>query len=206
MLEDISSLAPVSPEITMPVHQGEMDTKAEATAISDQTLTYILQETSTNNETVVQPIPAIDPSIYLATPVALPSSLMIATVATARFPMGHSGHLPQSVWFYTATRHVVPRTYPPALRHQIKEILIPSTITPPTMPQQMPLALTALIVAQSVPQQIAAQPLPMLPIDMQKQKPSTSTATLDKHGQPDNDNPDLLLEQQSSINCYSKTA
>uniref|UniRef100_A0A915K4G6 Uncharacterized protein n=1 Tax=Romanomermis culicivorax TaxID=13658 RepID=A0A915K4G6_ROMCU len=43
-----------------------------------------------------QPAPAIDPSIHLAMPAASPSPSMIATVATARFPMGDSGRHPQS--------------------------------------------------------------------------------------------------------------
>uniref|UniRef100_A0A915HZ69 Uncharacterized protein n=1 Tax=Romanomermis culicivorax TaxID=13658 RepID=A0A915HZ69_ROMCU len=69
----------------MLTHQMELDTKAKATATSDKTLTHIMEESSVDNETamdVVQPATALNPSIYLATPVALPSPPMIATVAT----------------------------------------------------------------------------------------------------------------------------
>uniref|UniRef100_A0A915K0Y6 Uncharacterized protein n=1 Tax=Romanomermis culicivorax TaxID=13658 RepID=A0A915K0Y6_ROMCU len=75
-LVDIWSLAPVLAEETMPVQQIEIDTGAKVTTISDHTLTDIPTETTTDNITamdVVPPAPAIDPSIYLATPVALPS-------------------------------------------------------------------------------------------------------------------------------------
>uniref|UniRef100_A0A915JJ75 Uncharacterized protein n=1 Tax=Romanomermis culicivorax TaxID=13658 RepID=A0A915JJ75_ROMCU len=63
-----------------------MDTESDATA--DQTLTDIPEKTTANNETkmdMVQPAPAVDPWIHLATPAALPSPPMIATMATARY-------------------------------------------------------------------------------------------------------------------------
>uniref|UniRef100_A0A915HGH7 Uncharacterized protein n=1 Tax=Romanomermis culicivorax TaxID=13658 RepID=A0A915HGH7_ROMCU len=137
-----------------------MDTQAEATATSDQTLTDILEETTTNNEAamdVCQPAPAVDPSIYLTTPMALISPLMIATVATARFPIGSSGCHPQS---------------------------IPATTTPPAAPQQTPSVQMALTVVQSAPQLVAAQLPPNVPMNIQRQQPSISVAQPDKHGQP----------------------
>uniref|UniRef100_A0A915JQU0 Uncharacterized protein n=1 Tax=Romanomermis culicivorax TaxID=13658 RepID=A0A915JQU0_ROMCU len=72
--------------MTTPTNQIKMDTEAEATATSDQTLTDIPKETNVNSKTAMdeaQPAPAIDPSIHLAMPAALPSPSMIATVATA---------------------------------------------------------------------------------------------------------------------------
>uniref|UniRef100_A0A915KQ82 Uncharacterized protein n=1 Tax=Romanomermis culicivorax TaxID=13658 RepID=A0A915KQ82_ROMCU len=64
-----------------------MDTELNATPTADQILIDIPEETTTGNETamdMVQPAPALNPLIYLATPAALPSPPMIATVATAR--------------------------------------------------------------------------------------------------------------------------
>uniref|UniRef100_A0A915L4I1 Uncharacterized protein n=1 Tax=Romanomermis culicivorax TaxID=13658 RepID=A0A915L4I1_ROMCU len=65
-LDEISSLAQVSEEMTTPTHQTEMDTKPEATATADQTLTDIREETTADNKTamdVAQPAPTMDPSI-----------------------------------------------------------------------------------------------------------------------------------------------
>uniref|UniRef100_A0A915L3T3 Uncharacterized protein n=1 Tax=Romanomermis culicivorax TaxID=13658 RepID=A0A915L3T3_ROMCU len=69
------------------------------------------------------------------------------------------------------------------LHDPITEILILATMAPPVMPQQTSSVLMALIVAESVPQLIAAQLLWMVPMDIQPQQSSTSTANLDKHGQ-----------------------
>uniref|UniRef100_A0A915HZD0 Antifreeze protein n=1 Tax=Romanomermis culicivorax TaxID=13658 RepID=A0A915HZD0_ROMCU len=87
MLDDISTLAPISLEMTTLVHQRKLDTE-EAMNMSDKTLTKIPEETTADAKTlmdVVQPMPAVDPSIHLATPMVLPSPLMITTVATARY-------------------------------------------------------------------------------------------------------------------------
>uniref|UniRef100_A0A915IA94 Uncharacterized protein n=1 Tax=Romanomermis culicivorax TaxID=13658 RepID=A0A915IA94_ROMCU len=191
--------------MTTPTHQIEMD--AEATATSDQTLTDISGETTINTKAtmdVVQPSPDIDPSIYLAQPVALPSPPMIAAVATARYipPVRFSQqYVSDTQWDTLATTRKAysfplppPRMlflehhwqdYPLTLRDQITEILIPATTTPPAMLQQIPWSLTAPIVAQSVPQAIVGQPPPMIQMDVQQpQQPSTSLANLDKHGQP----------------------
>uniref|UniRef100_A0A915IKT4 Uncharacterized protein n=1 Tax=Romanomermis culicivorax TaxID=13658 RepID=A0A915IKT4_ROMCU len=62
----------------------EMGTEAEATATLDHNLADIPEETKAENITamdVALSAPVIDLSICLATPVALPSPLMIPTVA-----------------------------------------------------------------------------------------------------------------------------
>uniref|UniRef100_A0A915HHT9 Uncharacterized protein n=1 Tax=Romanomermis culicivorax TaxID=13658 RepID=A0A915HHT9_ROMCU len=50
------------------------------------------------------------------------------------------------------------------LCHQIMEILIPAPATATAVPQQTPSVPTAPIVAQSVPQRVAEQPRPTVPI------------------------------------------
>uniref|UniRef100_A0A915JY51 Uncharacterized protein n=1 Tax=Romanomermis culicivorax TaxID=13658 RepID=A0A915JY51_ROMCU len=206
MLDDISSLAPVLLETSTLTHQTEMDTKAEATATSDKTLTDITQESMVNNETamdVVQPPTAVDPLIYLATQGVLPSPLMIPTVAAAKYiPTVRFLHEYVSDTQWAALAAILKAyNFPPPLSgmlfpehhwpdyllhlcNQIIEILIPAKTAPPARPQQMPLAPTALIVAQLAAQLIAAQLRPMVPMDTQQpQQPSTSTANLDKNGQ-----------------------
>uniref|UniRef100_A0A915I3N3 Uncharacterized protein n=1 Tax=Romanomermis culicivorax TaxID=13658 RepID=A0A915I3N3_ROMCU len=80
MLDDISTLAPVSVEMTIPVHQPKMDTK-EAMNTADKTLTDMPEETTADAETLINVVPpAVDPSIYLATPMALPNPRMITTI------------------------------------------------------------------------------------------------------------------------------
>uniref|UniRef100_A0A915IIU5 Uncharacterized protein n=1 Tax=Romanomermis culicivorax TaxID=13658 RepID=A0A915IIU5_ROMCU len=152
---------------------------------------------------VVQPALTVDPLIYLAMPTAFPSSPMITTVATARYipPVRFSQwYVSNTQWVALAadlreynflpllSGMVFPehhwQDYLLLLCNQITEILIPTTTTPPIMLQQMPLAPTALIVAQSAPHPIAAQPPPTVPMDVQQpQQPSTSMANLDKYGQ-----------------------
>uniref|UniRef100_A0A915K3B4 Uncharacterized protein n=1 Tax=Romanomermis culicivorax TaxID=13658 RepID=A0A915K3B4_ROMCU len=86
MLDDISSLAPVPAQELMPIQFIVMDTKADVTTASDHTLTDIMEETTVDKVTamdVAPPAPVIDPLIYLATQVVLPSPAMIATVAPA---------------------------------------------------------------------------------------------------------------------------
>uniref|UniRef100_A0A915I6P8 Uncharacterized protein n=1 Tax=Romanomermis culicivorax TaxID=13658 RepID=A0A915I6P8_ROMCU len=94
MLDDISPIAPISVEMTTPVHQPETETKEEAMNTSDKTLTNIPERASADAQTSIDVVPqAVDPSIYLATPAALPSLPMTATVAPARYiPPVHISH------------------------------------------------------------------------------------------------------------------
>uniref|UniRef100_A0A915IAX4 Uncharacterized protein n=1 Tax=Romanomermis culicivorax TaxID=13658 RepID=A0A915IAX4_ROMCU len=80
--------------MTTPVHQPETETKEEAMNTSDKTLTNIPEQTSADAQTLNDVVPqAVDPSIYLATPPALPSLPMTATVATAMYiPPVHISH------------------------------------------------------------------------------------------------------------------
>uniref|UniRef100_A0A915HZW1 Uncharacterized protein n=1 Tax=Romanomermis culicivorax TaxID=13658 RepID=A0A915HZW1_ROMCU len=71
--------------------------------------------------------------------------------------------------------------YPPALRNQITKIFMPASVTTPGVPQQTPLVQTAQIVAL----QPTITQLPLtVPMDVKQQQSNTSTAQLDKHGQP----------------------
>uniref|UniRef100_A0A915KDK2 Uncharacterized protein n=1 Tax=Romanomermis culicivorax TaxID=13658 RepID=A0A915KDK2_ROMCU len=93
-LDHISSLAPAPLEELTPVQPIDMDTRMNTTT-SDQMLTDIPEDTTTDNATAIDiapPMPAmdivpspppVDPSIYLATPGMLPGPPMIATVAAA---------------------------------------------------------------------------------------------------------------------------
>uniref|UniRef100_A0A915K2Q3 Uncharacterized protein n=1 Tax=Romanomermis culicivorax TaxID=13658 RepID=A0A915K2Q3_ROMCU len=71
-----------------------------------------------------------------------------------------------------------------ALCDQILAILMPALDATPAAMQTMPLVDMALVVPQSVPQSIAAQPLLTVLMDAQLQEHCTSTAQLDQHGQP----------------------
>uniref|UniRef100_A0A915ICF0 Uncharacterized protein n=1 Tax=Romanomermis culicivorax TaxID=13658 RepID=A0A915ICF0_ROMCU len=94
--DNILSLASVPLEEWMPVQPIAMDTEMNTPTL-DQTLTNILEETKTDNVTIVDivlpvptmdvvlPAPAMDPSIYLATPTMVPGPLIITTIATARY-------------------------------------------------------------------------------------------------------------------------
>uniref|UniRef100_A0A915JAN0 Uncharacterized protein n=1 Tax=Romanomermis culicivorax TaxID=13658 RepID=A0A915JAN0_ROMCU len=87
MLDNILLLAPVPTQELTPVQPVEMDTKADAMATSDHTLTDIAEETPAYKVTamdIAPSMPTIDPSFYVATLVVLPSPLMIDTVAATR--------------------------------------------------------------------------------------------------------------------------
>uniref|UniRef100_A0A915KW82 Uncharacterized protein n=1 Tax=Romanomermis culicivorax TaxID=13658 RepID=A0A915KW82_ROMCU len=115
------------------------------TATLDHMLTDILEETTANSLTamdVAPPTPAMDPLIYLATPMVLPGPPMMATVATARYSMKRPGRHPQSIQFpTTAAWYAVPGT-PPALK------LVPGT---PPAPSQPKLVITTHPVLDAVP-------------------------------------------------------
>uniref|UniRef100_A0A915JTE5 Uncharacterized protein n=1 Tax=Romanomermis culicivorax TaxID=13658 RepID=A0A915JTE5_ROMCU len=192
--------------MTTQAHQLKTETEVEVTPASDQILTDIPEETTVDTKAdmdVVQPAPAIDPSIYSTTPMALPSPLMIATVATARYipPVRFSKQfVSDSQWATLAAAlkaygcppllsgMLFPehywRYYPLTLCNQIMEILILARMASPTVPQQTPSVPRAPIVAQSVPQIVAVQPWLTVLMNVQQQQPSTSTAQLDKHLQP----------------------
>uniref|UniRef100_A0A915I198 Uncharacterized protein n=1 Tax=Romanomermis culicivorax TaxID=13658 RepID=A0A915I198_ROMCU len=109
-LDDISSLARVSSEMTTLTYQIKVDTEAEATATSDQTLTDIPEETTADNSQWDTLATTLKGYGFLPPP---PSML---------FPEHHC----QDYWL--------------TLRVQITEILIPATTAPPDVPQQTPLA------------------------------------------------------------------
>uniref|UniRef100_A0A915JVJ4 Uncharacterized protein n=1 Tax=Romanomermis culicivorax TaxID=13658 RepID=A0A915JVJ4_ROMCU len=177
MLHDDWSLAPVTAQELTPIQPFEMDTKADPMTASDHTMTNIMEETTANNVTAMDialPTPAIDPSIYLAMKVVLPSPPMITTVAlystytqwaalTAalkayKFPLPLPGMVfPEHDWCH----------YRQPLRDQITSSLIPGNIW-------------------TGPRALSCQdrPGPDRAWVPGRLLPSASTAQLDKHGQP----------------------
>uniref|UniRef100_A0A915JYK9 Uncharacterized protein n=1 Tax=Romanomermis culicivorax TaxID=13658 RepID=A0A915JYK9_ROMCU len=73
---------------------------------------------------------------------------------------------------------------PLVLCNQITVILMPAPTTTTAMLKPTSSAQMAPIVAKSAPQPTAAQQPMTVPIDVQSQEPSTSTAQLDRHDQP----------------------
>uniref|UniRef100_A0A915KEG3 Uncharacterized protein n=1 Tax=Romanomermis culicivorax TaxID=13658 RepID=A0A915KEG3_ROMCU len=145
-------------------------------------------------------LPAVDPSIHLAMPLALPSPPMIPTVATASYipPVRFwQKYISDSQSFSLAAAldaygfpapppHMLfPEHHwqdnPLALCDQIPVVLMLALATTtamlkPTLSVQM-----TPIVAKSAPQPTAAQQPMTVPKDVQSQEPSTSTAQLDRH-------------------------
>uniref|UniRef100_A0A915IZT5 Uncharacterized protein n=1 Tax=Romanomermis culicivorax TaxID=13658 RepID=A0A915IZT5_ROMCU len=102
------------------------------------------------------------------------SALVAALKAYSFLPPPPSMLFPEHHW----------RDYPWALHDQIMEILIPAPTTATARPQQMSSVQMAPIVAQSAPQTVGGQLLQTVPMDVQQQQPSTSTAQLNRHSQP----------------------
>uniref|UniRef100_A0A915J6Q9 Uncharacterized protein n=1 Tax=Romanomermis culicivorax TaxID=13658 RepID=A0A915J6Q9_ROMCU len=120
--DNILLLAPVPLEEWTLIQPIAMNTEMNTTTL-DQMLTNILEETTTDNVTimnvvlplpamdVVLPTPTVDPSIYLATPTMVPSPPIIATIAAARYSMECIGGCSQSVEFSaTPARYAIPGT------------------------------------------------------------------------------------------------
>uniref|UniRef100_A0A915JZK7 Uncharacterized protein n=1 Tax=Romanomermis culicivorax TaxID=13658 RepID=A0A915JZK7_ROMCU len=102
------------------------------------------------------------------------SALVAALKAYSFLPPPPSMLFPKHHW----------RDYPWALHDHIMEILIPAPATATATPQQMSSVQMAPIVAQSAPQTVGGQLLQTVPMDVQQQQPSTSTAQLNRHSQP----------------------
>uniref|UniRef100_A0A915HIC2 Uncharacterized protein n=1 Tax=Romanomermis culicivorax TaxID=13658 RepID=A0A915HIC2_ROMCU len=119
-LDDILSWALVLLEELTPIQPFDMDTETN-TATLDQMLTDIPEETTTDNATtmdVAPPVPAmnrvplmpaLDPSMYLATPMILPGLPIIATVAAASTSTPNLDHHGQWIRKPTQYEHSVKR-------------------------------------------------------------------------------------------------
>uniref|UniRef100_A0A915JAD0 Uncharacterized protein n=1 Tax=Romanomermis culicivorax TaxID=13658 RepID=A0A915JAD0_ROMCU len=93
-LDEISNIAPAPMDESTPIQPAAIDSD---TLTSEQMLTDIPEESTVDQSTSmdvvsVEPattapptVPAVEPRIYLATPAALPSPPIIATVAAARY-------------------------------------------------------------------------------------------------------------------------
>uniref|UniRef100_A0A915JMI9 Uncharacterized protein n=1 Tax=Romanomermis culicivorax TaxID=13658 RepID=A0A915JMI9_ROMCU len=207
MLKNISTLATVPAEQLMPIQPMDMETKVN-TATLYHALTDIPEETTAKNVTamdVALPTKALEPSLYLATPMVLPGPQMMATVAPARYisPVRFSQQIISDTQWNTLAATLIAHSFPPppppsmlfpehhwcdyplALKDQIKEILLPPTNPAPATPQQTSSVPRAPIVTQLAPQLMAIQ-LPLtVPMDVQlPQPPSTSTPNVDHYGQP----------------------
>uniref|UniRef100_A0A915JH50 Uncharacterized protein n=1 Tax=Romanomermis culicivorax TaxID=13658 RepID=A0A915JH50_ROMCU len=168
-LDDISTLAPVPLDEYTPVQPTAMD--AETNTTTDQMLTDIPGESTINQSTsmdvmpaepaMILPltVPALDPPIYLVTPAILPGPPIIATVAAAPVPfLQHiiSDHQWQALAAALTAYHF-PLLLPNALKEEIQRILLPQPTPAVPVPQ---VAQPAPVIGQAAVQPPAALPLP----------------------------------------------